>query len=58
MIGYVKCFDNSKTMSFKVIDDRLLKRFNTIWERASNLMDIEFESKPVYGDYDKYIKTK
>ena len=56
MIGYVKCFDNSKTMSFKVIDNRLLKR--SIWERVSNLMDIEFESKSVYGDYDKYIKTK
>ena len=25
MIGYVKCFDNAKTMSFKVTDNKLLK---------------------------------
>ena len=27
-------------------------------ERARNLMNIKFDSKPVYGDNDKYIKTK
>ena len=27
MIGYVKCFDDSKTMSFKVIDNNLLKKY-------------------------------
>ena len=26
MIGYVKCFDSNKTMSFKVNDNRLLKK--------------------------------
>ena len=26
MIGYVKCFDSNKTMSFKVADKKLLKR--------------------------------
>ena len=26
--------------------------------QISNLMNIEFESEPVYGDKDKYIKTK
>ena len=25
MIGYVKCFDNNKTMSFKVTDNNLLE---------------------------------
>ena len=25
MNGYVKCFDSNKTMSFKVIDNKLLK---------------------------------
>ena len=24
----------------------------------SNLMDVKFDSEPVYGDNDKYIKTK
>ena len=44
-------------MSFKV-SDNLLKNCNKIWEKISNLMNIEFDSEPVYGDGDKYIKTK
>ena len=58
MIGYVKNFDSNKTMSFKVGDNKLLKKYNKIWEKISNLMNIEFDSEPVYGDNDKYIKTK
>ena len=27
MIGYVKCFDSNKTMSFKVSDNKLLKKY-------------------------------
>ena len=45
-------------MSFKVGYNKLLKKYNKIWERISNLMNIEFDSEPVYGDNDKYIKTK
>ena len=45
-------------MSFKVTDNKLLKKYNKLWERASNLLIIKFDSKPVYGDNDKYIKTK
>ena len=30
LIDYVKCFDSSKTMSFKVIDNKLLKKYNKI----------------------------
>ena len=26
--------------------------------KISNLLNIEFDSEPVYGDVDKYIKTK
>ena len=58
MIGYFKHFDSNKTMSFKVGDNKLLKKYNKIWEKISNLMKIEFDSEPVYGDGDKYIKTK
>ena len=58
MIGYVKHFDSNKTMSFKVSDNKLLKKCNKIWEKISNLMNIEFDSGPVYGDNVKYIKTK
>ena len=30
MIGYVKCFDSNKIMSFKVTDNKLLKKYNKI----------------------------
>ena len=55
MIGYVKHFDSSKTMSLKVIDNKLLKKYTEIW--VSSLMNIEFDTEPVYGDNDEYIKT-
>ena len=58
MIGYVKHFDSNKTMFFKVSDNKLLKKYKKIWEKVSNLLNIEFDSEPVYGDVDKYIKTK
>ena len=58
MIGYAKYFDSNKTMTLKLSDQRLLKKYKKIWERVSNLMNTEFDSKPVYGDNDKYITTK
>ena len=58
MVGYVKHFDSNKAMSFKVIDNKLLKKYTEIWERVCSLMDIEFDSERIYGDNDKYIKTK
>ena len=45
-------------MSFKAIDNRLLKKYIKIWERVSSLIDIKVESEPVYRNNDKYIKTK
>ena len=32
MIGYAKYFDSNKTMSFKVSDERLLEKYNKMWE--------------------------
>ena len=58
MIGYVKHFDSNKTMSFKISDNKLLKKYNKIWGKVSNLLNIEFDSETVYSDNDKYIKTK
>ena len=58
MIGYVKHFDRNKTMSFTVSAKKLLEKYTKIWERVSNLIKIKFDCKPVYGDDDKYIKTK
>ena len=45
-------------MSFKVTDNNLLEKYTNIWRRVNNLMKIEFDSEPVYGDVDKYLKTK
>ena len=36
----------------------MLKKYNKIWEKIDNLLNMEFDSEPVYGDNDKYIKTK
>ena len=58
MIGYAKYFDSNRAMSSKVSDEKLLKTYTKIWERVSNLMKIEFDNEPVYGDNNKYIKTK
>ena len=45
-------------MSFIVKDRKLLKKYSKIWEAMEGLMKITFESKPVYGEDGKYIKTK
>ena len=54
----VKCFESDKTMSFKISDNKLLKKCTQIWKKVRNLLNIIFDSEPVYGDNDKYIKIK
>ena len=58
MIGYVKCFDSNKTMSFKVINNKLFKKYTQISKRVRNLLNIKLDSESVYGDNDEYRKTK
>ena len=58
MIGYAKCFDRNKTIFFKINDNKLLKVYTQIWKRVRNLLNIKSDSETVYGDNDKYIKTK
>ena len=58
MTGYVRKFEGNTTMSFKISDKKLLKEYNQIWKRVESLLKIEFNSKPIYGHDDKYIKTK
>ena len=58
MTGNLRKFNENSTMSFIVKDKQLLKNYNRIWEKAEKLMKIDFESKPLYDDNDKYIKTK
>ena len=50
--------DDNTTISFKIIDKKLLKKYNHIWKKRKKLLKIEFDSQPVYGDNDKNIKTK
>ena len=58
MIGYLKEFDDSMTMSLRVDDSKLFKKYCKIWKTIKGLLGIEFDSEPVYGDTDSYIKTK
>ena len=58
MTGYAKKFDENATMSFSVNNKQLLKNYNKIWEKIVKLLKIDFESRPVYSDDDKYIKAK
>ena len=58
MIDYVKHFDSNKTISFKFSYNKLLKKYKKIWGKVDNLLNIKFDSELVYGDVDKYIKTK
>ena len=70
MTGYINKFNENKnktknknkntiTMSLKVKDKNLFKNCNQLWKKKiEKLMGIDFNTKPTYGDDDKYIKTK
>ena len=58
MTIYARKFDENATNSFIVKDKQLLKYYLKIWEKIEKLMKINFKSKPVYVDGDKYIRTK
>ena len=56
--GYAKKVNENATISFRANNKHLLKHYNKIWEKVEKLLRIDFQSKLVYGDDDKYIKTK
>ena len=58
MTGYSRKFDENATISFRANNKQLLKKYDKIWRKVEKLMRLDFESKPVYGDDEKYIKTK
>ena len=58
MTVYVNKFNKNVTMSFRVNKKQLLKNYDKIWENIEKAMSIDFESKPVYSNDEKYIKTK
>ena len=45
MTGYVKKFDDNATMSFKIGNKQLLKKYNQIWKKVEKLSKIEFDNK-------------
>ena len=58
MIGYATKSEGNTTMSFKINDSKLLKKYNQIWKKVEKLLKINFNREPIFGDNDKYIKTK
>ena len=58
MTGYAKKINENATMSFRANNKQFLKNYEKIWEKFEKVIKINFKSKPVYGDNDKYIKTK
>ena len=58
MTAYARKFDENAKIFFTVKNKQTSKKYIKIWETTERLMKINFESKPVYGDDDKYIKTK
>ena len=58
MTDYVRKFEGNTTISFEINNKQVLKKYNQIWKRVEKLLKIEFDSELVYGDNDKYIKTK
>ena len=57
MTGYIKYFENSgKNMSFVIKDDNVLHKYNEIWEKIKEKLNIKFHSMPVYDE--KYMKAK
>ena len=49
MTGYARKFNENSTISVIVKDKKLLKEYTKIWETIEGLMNITFESKPVYS---------
>ena len=58
MTGCAKKFNKNITMSFRVNNKQLFINYCKILKKVEKLLRIDFESKPVYGDGGKYIKTK
>ena len=52
-----KYFENGgKNLSFMVKDDNVLDKYNKIWDKIKEKLNIKFHSEPVYDE--TYIKVK
>ena len=47
--GYIKYFKNgSRNMSFFIRDDEALDKYNKIWDRVKEKLNIKLHSEPIY----------
>ena len=52
-------FYKTKCMMFLIKDEKLLQKYNKIWEKVCNIIKNKFVIKPVYNkQYLNYLKTK
>ena len=57
MSAYIKYFENGgKNRVFMVKDDNVFDKYNKIWDKIKEKLNIKFHSKPVYNE--TYIKVK
>ena len=45
MTGYAKKFEFNLTMSFKISNKELLKKYDQVWKKNEKLLKIKFDSK-------------
>ena len=49
MSGYIKYFDDGwKNMSFKIKDDSVLAKYNKIWNKIKETLNVKFHSSPIF----------
>ena len=41
-----------------ISDKQLLKKYNQTWKKVKSLLNLKFDSKPVYGDIINTLKQK
>ena len=59
MTGYIKYFESGgKKMSFVVKEDDVLDKYNKIWGKTKNKLNIKFHSIPVYDRNMERLKLK
>ena len=57
MNPFIKYFENGgKNMSFVIKDNDVLDKYNEIWDKIKNKLNIKFHNMPVYDQ--KYVKAK
>ena len=54
--AYIKSYDGQTKWTYFLIEDDLLEKYNTIWDKVSADIKKEFDSKRVYNK--NYFKSK